>query len=61
MFLLSTSYRPVRRYFGRYAVAWCYLGCYLVVEAVYAALGPDGQATLIGWASTNVANLDTSR
>lgn len=44
--------------FRRYAVAWCYLGAYLIVEVVYAALSPHAQAALTSWASTSVANLE---
>jgi Rhomboid-like protein len=44
--------------FRRYAVAWCYLGAFLIVEVVYAALSPHAQAALTNWASTSVANLE---
>jgi hypothetical protein len=41
----------------RYAVAWAYLGCFAVVQVVYALLDPRAQASFVAWASTNVANL----
>lgn len=44
--------------FGRYAFAWAYLGCYLAAGLAWALLTPGAQATLTGWASTNVANLE---
>jgi hypothetical protein len=43
---------------GRYAFAWAYLACYLAAELVWVLLTPHAQATLIAWASTNVANLE---
>lgn len=41
----------------RYAAAWVYLGCFVVVQAGYALLGPRFQASFAAWASTSVANL----
>jgi len=40
-----------------YAVAWLYLGGFIVAEVIYALLSPGRQAALTGWASTNVHNL----
>jgi hypothetical protein len=37
--------------------AWGYLACLAVTGFVYTALSPRAQAALIGWASTDVANL----
>ena len=46
-----------RALFTRYAVAWLYLGGFLLAGLVYAALpGPDRRA-LLWWASTDVVNL----
>lgn len=42
----------------RYAVAWAYLGCFVVVQVVYARLDPRAQASFVSWASTSVANLE---
>jgi hypothetical protein len=42
----------------RYAVAWAYLGCFVVVQVVYAFLDPRAQASFVAWASTSVANLE---
>ena len=42
----------------RFAVAWTYLGCFVVVQAVYALLDPRAQAAFVAWASTSVANLE---
>jgi Rhomboid-like protein len=42
----------------RYGFACAYLACYLATELVYARLSPDGQARLLAWASTDVANLE---
>jgi hypothetical protein len=42
----------------RYAVAWAYLGCFVIVEVVYGLLDPRAQATFVAWASTSVANLE---
>jgi hypothetical protein len=43
--------------FTSYAVAWLYLGAFIVAQVIYALLSPDRQTALIGWASTNVHNL----
>jgi hypothetical protein len=51
-------WRPGRVMFRRYALAWAYLACYLAAELVWVLLTPHAQATLIAWASTNVANLE---
>ena len=50
--------RPMRRILGRYGFACAYLACFVITEIIYARLSPDGQARLIAWASTNVANLE---
>lgn len=52
--------RPRRLAAGarRYAVAWVYLGCFVLVQICYAFLGPHAQASFAGWASTSVANLE---
>ena len=42
----------------RYGFASAYLACFLAVEFSYVVLTPAGQARLIAWASTNVANLE---
>jgi len=42
----------------RYGFACAYLACFLATELVYARLSPDGQARLLAWASTDVANLE---
>jgi hypothetical protein len=47
-----------RRAIGRYAFAWGYLACYLVIDLVYVLLNPHAQTALTAWASTNVANLE---
>ena len=44
--------------FGRYALAWGYLACYLVIDLVYVLLTPHARAALTGWASTDVTNLE---
>jgi hypothetical protein len=41
----------------RYAVTWVYVLGFIVAEAVFAALPVRDQAAVLGWASTNVANL----
>lgn len=47
----------IRALLARYAVAWVYLGGFLLTGLVYAALpGPDRQA-MLWWASTDVVNL----
>ena len=43
---------------GRPAFAWGYLACFCVTGLVYTLLDPHAQATLIAWASTDVANLE---
>jgi hypothetical protein len=48
----------VRVLMHRYGFAAAYLGCFLGVELAYTLMNPDAQARLIGWASTNVANLE---
>jgi hypothetical protein len=47
----------LRGIFTRYAVAWVYLTGFVIAEVVCAALPAHEQASLIGWASTNVQNL----
>jgi hypothetical protein len=42
----------------RYAFAWAYLGGFAAVEVGYILLGPRDRASLVAWASTNVANLE---
>ena len=42
----------------RYAFAGAFLTCFVVTGLVYILLDPGAQATLTGWASTNVANLE---
>jgi hypothetical protein len=42
----------------RYAFAWAYLACYLAADLIWVLLTPYARATLTGWASTNVANLE---
>jgi hypothetical protein len=57
---MSSSPRPPREGRGfvtRYAFAWGYLICFVVIDLVFASLTPHGQAALTAWASTNVANL----
>ena len=50
--------RPApRTIFTSYAVAWLYLAGFVAAEVIYAALSPHDQAAVIGWASTNVHNL----
>jgi hypothetical protein len=48
----------VQRVLGDYAFSWAYLGCFVVVEVVYARLSAHGQAELTAWASTSVVNLE---
>jgi hypothetical protein len=48
----------VRVLVRRYGFAAAYLGCFLAVELAYSLLGPDAQARLVAWASTNVVNLE---
>jgi hypothetical protein len=47
-----------RRVLGDYAFSWAYLGCFVVVQLVYAQLSAHGQAELTAWASTSVVNLE---
>jgi hypothetical protein len=47
-----------RRVLGGYAFSWAYLGCFVVVQVVYAQLSAHGQAELTAWASTSVVNLE---
>jgi hypothetical protein len=57
---MPSSPRPPRSGLGiitRYAFAWGYLICFVVIDLVFASLTPHGQAALTVWASTNVANL----
>jgi len=57
---MSSSPRPPRKRRGfvtRYAFAWGYLTCFVVIDLVFVSLTPHGQAALTAWASTNVANL----
>jgi Rhomboid-like protein len=42
----------------RYAFATAYLACFVAIELGYVMATPHAQATLIAWASTNVANLE---
>jgi hypothetical protein len=50
--------RPdLKTVFTSYAVAWVYLGCFIVAEVIYALLSPQDQAALVSWASTSVHNL----
>ena len=57
---MSSSPRPPRRGHGivtRYAFAWGYLICFVLIDLVFVSLTPHGQTALTAWASTNVANL----
>jgi hypothetical protein len=54
----GTTARSLGGVFRRYAFAWCFLGAYVLVEIVYALLGPGGQGALTDWATTSVANLE---
>jgi hypothetical protein len=50
--------RPdLKTIFTSYAVAWVYLGGFIVAEVVYALLSPHDQAAYLTWASTSVHNL----
>jgi hypothetical protein len=50
--------RPdLKTIFTSYAVAWLYLGSFIIAQVIYALLSPGRQAALTGWASTNVHNL----
>ncbi len=42
----------------RYAVAWGYLGCFVIVQVTSSLLDPRAQAAFVAWASTSVANLE---
>jgi hypothetical protein len=42
----------------RYAAAWVYLGCFVVVQVVYGRLDARAQAGFVAWASTSVVNLE---
>jgi rhomboid family protein len=42
----------------RSPVAWAYLGCFAVTQAVYALLDPGTQNAFVSWTSTSVANLE---
>lgn len=47
-----------RKLFTRYAVAWTYLACVILVGVGNAALPGHDQAVLVRWASTSVSNLE---
>lgn len=47
-----------RTLISRYAVAWAYLACVVIVGLCYAALSGQDEAALVGWASTSVDNLE---
>ena len=49
--------RQGRGFITRYAFAWGYLVCFVVIDLVFVSLTPHGQVALTAWASTNVANL----
>jgi hypothetical protein len=54
----STPWRlRARRGAARYAFAWGYLICFVIIDLIYTSLTPHGQAALTAWASTNVADL----
>jgi hypothetical protein len=42
----------------RYAVAWAYLGCFVLVAVIYALLDPRARASFVTWASTSVVNIE---
>jgi hypothetical protein len=46
-----------RAIFDAYAVAWIFLGAFVIARLVYAALPGHDQAALVAWASTSVHNL----
>lgn len=48
---------PPKAVFTRYAVAWVYLAAFVVVQVTYALLSSRSQASVLGWASTDVYNL----
>ena len=47
----------LRASFADYAVAWIFLGIFVLTELVYALLRAHDQAALVSWASTSVYNL----
>jgi hypothetical protein len=47
-----------RTLFSRYAVAWVYLACVMIMGLCTAALPGHDQAVLVRWASTSVDNLE---
>jgi len=47
-----------RRVLGGYAFSWAYLGCFVVIQVVYAQLSAHGRSELTAWASTSVVNLE---
>jgi len=47
----------IRALLARYAVAWIYLGGFLLTGLVYAALPGPARHAMLWWASTDVANL----
>ena len=47
----------IRALLARYAVAWIYLGGFLLTGLVYAALPGSDRHAMLWWASTDVANL----
>jgi rhomboid family protein len=49
---------PPRTPVTRYAFAGAFGACFVLVQLVYSQLDPAAQARLVGWASTNVANLE---
>ncbi|HEY7143871.1 MAG TPA: rhomboid-like protein [Streptosporangiaceae bacterium] len=49
---------PLRVIFTRYAVAWAYLGLFVLTSVVCHALPGSGRAAVISWASTSVHNLE---
>jgi Rhomboid-like protein len=46
------------RILARYGFACAYLACFVAAEILCTVLGPDAQARLIAWASTDVARLE---
>ncbi len=51
------TWPPGRELFTRYAVAWAYLGTFLLADVVYSLLSPHDQAAVQSWASTDVIDL----
>jgi hypothetical protein len=49
--------RLARASFADHAVAWIFLGAFVLTELVYALLPAQDQAGLVSWASTSVYNL----